>query len=381
MKIKQDCCLCKSQMDIIWSINNGVIPNLYLKKTEDEKKSAQHIFFCEKCQIIENVHNFSENDLFGNYVYRTPLTKMDDEIATYLSKFIKENEIKNIVEVAGNNGTFAKKILDLLKKDSDIKYTIIDKVPIDCKDTRINHIEKFLNKTEFNNNLKANCELVIVRHALAHNKNVVQFFEDILSILNPKNIYIENASLVATYQKKDYSQLYSEHFFSLSPYFIKKLGENFNYDIKEIRNFKIHNGSFGILLNDTKNSYVYDYQHISSKELKNSISTWTDEVKSFWLKIKNKNKKIAVWGCSAKFLFTYSALELKFIQSISYIIDSTPEKNNLFAPGTSIKVLSEDDIDFSEDIVFLIGARNFSDHIEAKILQKFPDADVYCPPF
>ena len=81
-------------------------------------------------------------------------------------------------------------------------------------------------------------------------------------------------------------------------------------------------------LNDTKNSYVYDYQHISSKELKNSISTWTDEVKSFWLKIKNKNKKIAVWGCSAKFLFTYSALELKFIQSISYIIDSTPEKNN-----------------------------------------------------
>ncbi len=369
-------------MDRVWSIKNGVIPNLYLKNIEDEQKSTQAIFFCETCQVIENVHNFSEEQLFGNYVYRSPLTSMDDEIALYLSEYIKKNEIINIVEVAGNNGTFAKKILDLLDNDSKIKYTIIDRVPIESNDKRLNHIDKFLNKNDFINNSYLDSELVIVRHALAHNNNVVNFFEDIVNILNPESIYVENASLDATYQNKDYSQLYSEHFFSLSPHFIKQLGGDFDYKIKDVQHFKIHNGSFGILLNkNEKDNFDFTSSLIKSEDLKNSISKWTEEVKSFWVKIKEKDKKIVIWGCSAKFLFTYSALDLELIQPVSCIVDSTPEKNNLFAPGTSLKVISEEKINSDEELIFVIGARNFADHIESKILRKFPNANIFCPPF
>ena len=382
MKKNKNCCLCNSEMNLIWSIKNGVVPNLYLKEIKDEQKSEQNIFFCENCQIIENVHNFSEKELFGNYVYRTPLTSMDDEIAIYLSAFIKENGIKNIIEVAGNNGTFANKILTLLKNENNLKYTIIDKVPLEYKDRRLSHINRFLNKNDFNVNRNVNPELVIVRHALAHNENVVNFFDDIHSILKPRWIYVENASLNSTFSAKDYSQLYSEHFFALSPYFMKRLGMKFNYEITDIHDFKIHNGSFGILLEKNKVSdFQSNYPLITCEELSKSITDWTEEVKNFWLKIKEIDKKIVVWGCSAKFLFTYSALELESIKPISYIIDSTPEKNSLYAPGSSIKVSSEDSFSFDDGFIFVIGARNFSDHIESKILKKFPYANIFCPPF
>jgi hypothetical protein len=37
---------------------------------------------------------------------------MDDEIVSSLSNFIKQNDIADIVEVAGNNGVFAEKLIN-----------------------------------------------------------------------------------------------------------------------------------------------------------------------------------------------------------------------------------------------------------------------------
>lgn len=383
MNKAKDCCLCNSAMTPIWSIKNGVAPNLYLKDSSQEQTSTQDLMFCEECQIIENVHHFSEDNLFGDYVYRTPATNMDDEIVEFLSSYIKKNNIKNVVEVAGNNATFAKKILNMLPEEDNLKYTIIDKVPLEHNDSRLFHVNAFLTKSELNNIPNLDCQLVIVRHALAHNKNVLNFFKDINEILKPNQIYIENASLISTYEKKDYSQLYSEHFFSLSPFFVKKMGELFNFKTSDIKEFKIHNGSFGIMLDkNSDNTKIQNQLTLSSVDLRNSILEWTIEVHDFWAKLKKKNINILVWGCSAKFLFTYSALNLKNIVPVSFIVDSTPEKNNLYAPGTSVQVSSEEIIEnLDNDIVFVIGARNFREFIEPKILEKLPNAEIYCPPF
>jgi hypothetical protein len=375
------CDICSKNIENVWTINKGIAPNCYSRLPDNYSVSAQKIFFCENCQTLSNHHNFTLEDLFGDYVYRTPNTHMDEEIVKCLSAYIKQNSIKKIVEVAGNNGIFAQKLIDDLDS-KDIDITVVDKVKLVVNDTRIHHIDAFIDSKNISIFKDINPDLVIVRHALAHNNSIKTFFRDIIEILNPKKIYIENASLFSTFEKKDYSQLYSEHFYQVSPVSISNLANQFGYKLSNINNFRIHNGSFGIFLEKGKSLDINNSYPISSDNLKNSIDEWANESKEFWTNIALQDKKIVIWGCSAKFLFTYSALELFKIKPISSIIDSTIEKQGLYAPGTSVRVADEDCIESNpDDLIFVIGARNFKNVILDKIKEKYGNANIYCPPF
>jgi hypothetical protein len=227
-----------------------------------------------------------------------------------------------------------------------------------------------------------NPELVIIRHALAHNKSVNRFFKSIVDILNPKYIYIENASLEATVENLDYSQLYSEHFFHLTSFSIAKLGHKFGFNTQSVEYFDIHNGSFGVLLTKGDQNKEVSSPQFTESQLSNSIQSWTLSVKKYWQEIADKNKKVVVWGSSAKFLFTYSALDLKDICRVTYLVDSTPAKVGLYAPGITTRVINEKSVaGLTDDVVFVIGARNFAEYITAKILDVDLRADISCPPF
>jgi len=379
-----DCCtcdICGADMSAIWEINNGIAPNVYRDEIDEVKTSPQRMLFCPSCQIIENKHDFTNDDLYKNYAYRTPRTSMDDEIVKFLSQFLIENNIKNVVEVAGNNGVFASKIVNETQI-FDLEYIVVDDVEFDVSDHRIKHIRSFLQyeKRELFSNI--NPELVIIRHALAHNKSVNKFFQSIVDILNPKYIYVENASLEATVENLDYSQLYSEHFFHLTSFSVAKLGHKFGFNTQCVEYFDIHNGSFGILMTKGDQNKEVASPEFTESQLINSIQSWTLSVKKYWQEIAGKNKKVVVWGSSAKFLFTYSALDLKDICRVTYLVDSTPAKVGLYAPGIITRVINEKSVaELTDDVVFVIGARNFAEYITAKILDVDLRADISCPPF
>ena len=64
---------------------------------------------------------------------------------------------------------------------------------------------------------------------------------------------------------------------------------------------------------------------------------------------------------------------------MKFIVDSMPAKVGLFAPGTDVRVVSEEDLhDVSVDSVFVVGARNFHALIISKIKSKFPAATIFC---
>ena len=100
MKLKHKCDICNNSQSIVWSLKKGIPPNYYLKEPFTEKVSKQDIFFYEQCNTITNIHEFSFDDLFSNYVYRTPDTSMDEEVVTFLTSFINEKKIKNMIEIA-----------------------------------------------------------------------------------------------------------------------------------------------------------------------------------------------------------------------------------------------------------------------------------------
>ena len=120
---------------------------------------------------------------------------------------------------------------------------------------------------------------------------------------------------------------------------------------------------------------------VNQETVKNTIETWANECRSFWKEFI-EGKSFILWGCSAKLVFTLNTLGIDFNSGLKQIIDSTPQKEGLFPPGSNVPISTESNIISSEDFdLVIIGARNFSREISAKIKLTLPDVEIVVPPF
>ena len=71
---------------------------------------------------------------------------MDEEVVTFLTSFINEKKIKNMIEIAGNNGVFAEKVIRKLEKRDFSILQYLDKVRLATKNKQIKHINDYLTK-------------------------------------------------------------------------------------------------------------------------------------------------------------------------------------------------------------------------------------------
>ena len=62
------CDICGADMPDIWEINNGIAPNVYRDESDGAKTSPQRMLFCPSCQIIENKHDFTNDDLYKSFL-------------------------------------------------------------------------------------------------------------------------------------------------------------------------------------------------------------------------------------------------------------------------------------------------------------------------
>jgi hypothetical protein len=310
--------------------------------------------------------------MYEDYVYRSPNTSEDVEAVSIITRLIDEENIKTVSEVGGNNGVFAKKILD--KALNIDEYLIWDKVKNSKTHPKLHFKNEFLTKSTE----PTEVDLVIVRHAFAHNASISKFADNIIEKFNPDFIYIECADWFETLVNRDFSQLYSEHFYCLSGKAIAKLFHKENYaKLTEIK-LGIHNGSFGLLLSRKVENKKF-ITEAKSYDVSREIKAWVTDVNDFWYKLKTSD--LNIWACSAKFIFTINALELKNIEKIKIVIDSTEDKHNKFPPGLFCPVSPELKTIKDENLNFIIGARNFASQVENKIRTLSTNYSAIIPPF
>lgn len=362
------CEICKENLEIVWNIENSVIPNVYRNTvTTDFKISSQTTYHCAKCNYAKNVHDFSLNDIFCGYTYRSPLTNLDDAVATKISNFCVKKNIKKIVEIGGNNGVFANKIVSHMPELRD--YTIYDKVPLEAHSRILTHKEEFLSSTT--QNYKA--DFVITRHAFAHNESILKFARNIVEKFSPEHIYVECADWILTHSNKDFGQLYSEHYYCLSALSVYKLFASYGYGVADIDSFNIHNGSFGLFLSKGSSGKIKNMSY-SNSAIHDDIVKWKENICRIW---NNANDRpIIIWGSSAKIVFIINALGLS-TRYVKRIHDTTNAKCELFPPGIDVCISpeQEDVVDYGSYSV-IVGAKNFSSILVPKIKKKYPKSEI-----
>ena len=366
-------------------LNLGIQPfaNSFLSKKELKKKEKKYklsVCFDKKTKLVSIKKTFSSKKMFNNkYPYRSSMSKTVNNSFKLLSKKIKkEISPRKILEIGSNDGSFLKNFNK--KKSVGIEpCSNIEKI------TKQNGYCTFANYWNKNTALKilkkfGKFDLIYSANTISHIKNLNDVFKNInLVLTNRGSLIIEDPSLIECLKKNTYDQFYNEHIYVFSFIGLSYLLKKNNLEIYKVENLSVHGGSNRYYIKKTNNDKKIEISSYNQfrKEKKYGI----DKINTYYSfkkrvekskknllllfnKIKKQKKRIIGYGATAKSTTILNYCKIGN-EHIDYFLDTTPDKQNKYTPGSRIKIKKYKKIDKSVDYIFL-GAWNFKKEIFKK---------------
>ena len=361
----------------------GVQPlanSLKKKQFEYEDNYPLSISFCEDSSLLQLNETIKKEILFDSYVWVTSTSSTAKKYAKVFYenvnkeiKLDKSNDL--IIEIASNDGTFLKPfIINGYKKVIGVEPA--KNISEVANKNKVKTINNYWSEDCSESLLKkyGSAKLVIARNVIPHVSelnSVMSGVEKILSADGMGIFEIHDANVI--FKELHYDSIYHEHlcFFTLKS--VSFLLKKFNLYPFEIKKSPISGGSFVI--------YFSKIQKISTKNMElaitreniskvNQIESWKQfALKAHEHRIKMKkilknysDKKIIGFGSSARSqtFLNYCNFSEK---NIDLIIDNNTMKQNLYSPGTNIKIVDFDTgLNSKPDVIFIL-AWNFKDEI------------------
>ena len=364
----------------------GIHPlaNSYLKKNELKKKESKYrlkVIFNKKNYLVRVSSKFSSKKMFGNdYPYRSSMSQTMVRSFATLAKKLRVSQKTKILEIGSNDGAFA---FNFNKKRIICVEPCTNLAKITKKKGYKTYNEYWnlsLSKKICNENGKV--DIIFSSNTLSHIKNLDGVFKSINHILNESGILIiEDPSLAECIKKNTYDQFYNEHIYVFSFTSLNLILAKHNLIIFHIENIKTHGGSIRYYIRKKTNSKlkigknvfkqkVYE-KNLNISKLKTYIK-FAERVNKSKIKfiniikdLKKRNKRIIGYGATAKSctILNFCKINHKYID---YFIDTTPEKQNKYTPGTHIPIVKNVKNINPSETVFYLGAWNFLEEIILK---------------
>lgn len=382
------CKICSNQKTkIVVNLGESPVANFFIKKKKDIYfKTNLILIFCNNCSNLQLKNFYNESDIFVDYSYLTPDTKINNiHYKNLIAYLLKKKYLKkkiSIIEIGSNNGLFLK---HLKKYSNDIigvdpSHLAASEANRDDINTNVAFFDKkYIKKYPQKKNL------IICRHVFAHNKNPNIFLKNLIKLMD-KNSYlvIENAYSFDNFKKLEFDQIYNEHMFYYSLTTIKYLFSKHNLNLIDVRFNNTHGGSVCFV-----GSFIQPEKSFNSR-LNKILLKESDFFKNFLLKKFEKlllNKKKLFWnllnklsypdkvfggyGASAKSFTAISFLELNKL-NLKFIIDTTAIKLNRYIPKFEIPILSEKELKKLKYDYIIVFSWNYLDDIirKKKIFRK-----------
>ena len=348
------------------------------KKLLNKERKYRLIICYNKINKLVSIKKIiSSNDMFNDkYPYRSSTSKTMRVHLKKLSNIIKKSKPKKILEIGSNDGCFIKNF----KKNKTIGIEPCANVEKITKKNNYNTYPEYWTQKLARKILKKynKVDLIFSSNTISHIKNLDDVFKGINIALDDKGIFIiEDPSLLECLKKNTYDQFYNEHIYVFSYLGLSNALKKHNLEIFKIEKLEIHGGSNRyyikknsnvLKLHKSVNSHIYEEKKFGLNKL-NAYTNFAKRVKLSKKKLldifkncKKNNKKVIGYGATAKSvtILNYCNINNKMID---YFIDTTPDKQNKYTPGTKILIKkSVNLIDANVDFVFL-GAWNFQKEI------------------
>ena len=380
-------------------LGNQPLANSYIKKKDLIKKERKYrliVCFNKLNKLVSIKKTFSSKDMFNDeYPYRSSTSQTMSLHLKRLAQKIKKIKPNKILEIGSNDGCFIKNF-DKKKTIGVEPCSNVEKI---TKKQKYNTYPEFwspkLAKKILKKHKKVN--LIFSSNTISHIKNLDEVFKGINIVLDEKGMFIlEDPSLLECLKKNTYDQFYNEHIYVFSYLSLQNALKKHNLEIFKIEKLKIHGGSnrYYIKKKTNKIKLHISVSHHKLKEIKYGLESLKTYIKfakriehskrklfSIFTKCKKNNKKIIGYGATAKSVTILNYCNINN-SMINYFVDTTPDKQNKYTPGTKILIkkysnLINDNVDYA-----FLGAWNFKKEIftkEKKYIKKGGKFIIHTP--
>jgi novobiocin biosynthesis protein NovU/D-mycarose 3-C-methyltransferase len=347
-------------------INLGNLPlvnNLFKSESDSINTKRYGLKVIEEDNLLMKLDvEIPSQDMFETYLYRSSINKPYAYHCIKMWSYIDNFSPKRIADIGGNDGT----LLSAFKQMSNNQLDLVNidassSFKDDNENKGITYIQQYWGDLIFDKKF----DVITSTNVFQHNPNYRKFLNGIRNNLN--GIWIlEFPYFLETVKTNQFDQIYHEHVFYwlLTPLY--PLLKEYGLKIIDLSIQDIHGGSMRIV-SSNRPEHKENTDQINlflEEESKFNFDKWGDKI-SKKLKIDrifldNLKGSTAAFGAAAKGCVYLNCVKPS---TIKYIIDDTPDKQNMFSPGTGLKILDRSilKIDPPDNIVIL--AHNFKHYI------------------
>lgn len=378
------CRICESKnLDLVFDLGNQPWGNnfLTLDKIGKEKKYPLELLYCNNCSLSQLSYTVQKEVMFSDHTYLSGMTSSlanhFKDVANLLNKrFNEKNEKKNILDLGSNDGTFLKQFnslgWDVLGVESSKEISKI------ANKNGIKTLNKFFNY-KVAEEINQKFDFINASGVFFHLEELHSFTQGVKKLLSKNGIFIVQFLYMKQIIKNvAFDQIYHEHLLYYNLKTLDHLLSIYDLEIFDANLSEIHGGQMNAFVaHKSSRQKTKNYLKILDEEIKENANLKSSYIKfeknSRLLKEKNllffekalqSNKKIFGLGAPVKgnTLINYFGITKKMMPKL---LEINPLRKNLYAPGSHIPVVMEDEEKELPNIYYVL-AWNFKEEILKK---------------
>lgn len=357
---KINCKICKNYLfnKFVVKLKNAPesAQNFSLKKKQTKSRIELNVSQCSGCGLIQITNKpvgYYKKVIRAVGISKPMLNFRKKQFSEFCKKFKLKN--KTIIEIGCGTGDYLNVMKKIIKKSHGLESS--NKNYKECKKRKLKVFKGFIHNKNYKIS-KIKYDAFYILSFLEHIPKINEFLRGIYFNLKENAVgIIEVPNFNMILEKKLYTEFIIDHLYYFTKDTLKLTLEYNGFEV--IRTKEIwHKYIISAIVRKKK--------QLEIKDLPSTIEKIQSELSNFIKKFP-KNK-IAIWGAGhqALTLITLSKIEKK----IKYIVDSASFKQNKFAPGSNLKIVSPNEFRKDNMKAVVIMAAGFSDEV-CKTIKSF----------
>ena len=383
----RDTCRVCGGGELVKFLDLGMLPlvNRYLRsEDEGEPRFPLEIMFCRSCANSQLSGVVDPTVLYGEYDYHSSISgtfrRHCESMARQLGDSLPLGNEDLIVEIASNDGC-------LLGCFKDLGCRVLGVEPArNLADLANRSGLQTLNRfwgTDVAESIRqthGSARLVVATNVLAHVDELRGFLDAVASVLALDGVFVfEVPYMVNFINRAEFDTAYHEH---LSYFLLRPLDRALRASglrMTDVQEFDIHGGSIRVIARpavvdcdpgpEVGRLLAWEeglglYEAGSYLRFAAHVATLREELCAFLHGVKQRGKRIAAYGASAKgnVLLNFCALGREVLD---YVVDDTPAKQGKFYPGVRLPIVGRQELGLHSPDYLLLLAWNFVDELMA----------------
>jgi SAM-dependent methyltransferase len=370
-------CLACGSDELTPSLNLGMQPlaNNLTTKPDNQDRYPLAVNLCKSCCHLQLTHTVDPAIIYSNYLYVAGTSQTLKEYSDWFAGYVNETShtlTRRVLDIGCNDGTQ----LNYFKQRGFETYGI-DPAQNIYPTSSLNHnvICDFFGPSVASR-IDVRFDAIVAQNVFAHNPNPLEFLQTCKSLMaGHTKLYIQT-SQADMVLNNEFDTIYHEHvnFFNINS--MNELAKRAGLNLIDVIKSPIHGNSYIFVLSDTISSPFTVSNLIAMEAKLTKQQTYIDWEKNVKLNMselkttigdfKEQGYKVIGYGAAAKGNTLLNYID----EPLDLIIDDSPLKQNLFAPGTNSLIKSIDalrEYDKDDKIVFIPLAWNFFTEISQRI--------------